>query len=170
MYLLDANVFITAANTYYALDIFPAFWSWLADAASNGVVGTLEHIRDEVTTGTDENLNDWMTTTTNLDLEPDDEAVSSMRQLANWAWNRPQYRDSAKLEFLDSPGLLPGCGCPRAWTCRRHAREVGPQLETSHPSDERTLLFAAAVRRPDPVTTRFPRAAPGDGRVPGAVE
>lgn len=27
--LLDANVFIEAKNTYYGLDLVPAFWDWL---------------------------------------------------------------------------------------------------------------------------------------------
>lgn len=29
MYLLDANVLITANNTYYPIDVVPEFWNWL---------------------------------------------------------------------------------------------------------------------------------------------
>ncbi|MHB9112955.1 MAG: DUF4411 family protein, partial [Thermoleophilia bacterium] len=35
-YLLDANVFIEAANRYYAFDLVPAFWQALIDHATNG--------------------------------------------------------------------------------------------------------------------------------------
>jgi Domain of unknown function (DUF4411) len=30
LYLLDANVLITARNRYYPIDTVPEFWSWLA--------------------------------------------------------------------------------------------------------------------------------------------
>ena len=29
LYLLDANILITAANTYYGISRVPEFWSWL---------------------------------------------------------------------------------------------------------------------------------------------
>lgn len=28
LYLLDANILITAANTYYGISQVPEFWSW----------------------------------------------------------------------------------------------------------------------------------------------
>jgi hypothetical protein len=34
LYLLDANVLITASNTYYPLDSVPEFWAWLAHQGS----------------------------------------------------------------------------------------------------------------------------------------
>lgn len=36
LYLLDANVLITANNSYYALDRVPEFWEWLADVGGRG--------------------------------------------------------------------------------------------------------------------------------------
>ncbi|WP_083819642.1 DUF4411 family protein [Pseudofrankia inefficax] len=38
MYLVDSDVLITAKNTYYAFDIVPAFWDWLARAHAAGQV------------------------------------------------------------------------------------------------------------------------------------
>lgn len=43
--LLDANVFITAKNSYYQMDIFPAFWSWLDDKAELGVLASTDSRR-----------------------------------------------------------------------------------------------------------------------------
>jgi hypothetical protein len=36
LYLLDANVLITAHNTYYPIDTVPEFWAWLADKGQAG--------------------------------------------------------------------------------------------------------------------------------------
>lgn len=35
-YVLDADVFMTAARSYYAFDVAPAFWHGLAREAANG--------------------------------------------------------------------------------------------------------------------------------------
>jgi hypothetical protein len=55
MYLLDANVLITAHNSYYPVDGVPEFWEWLAHQAETGVVKmpleTFEEVKDG---GTDE--------------------------------------------------------------------------------------------------------------------
>jgi hypothetical protein len=29
LFLFDANVLITASNTYYPIDLIPEFWSWV---------------------------------------------------------------------------------------------------------------------------------------------
>lgn len=50
LYLVDANVLITAHNLYYPVDTVPEFWAWLAFRAENGDVKmpieTYEEIRD----------------------------------------------------------------------------------------------------------------------------
>ncbi len=53
VYLLDANVIITAKDSYYAIDQVPEFWPWLVH---HGRVGNLKMPRetfDEVSPGTD---------------------------------------------------------------------------------------------------------------------
>ncbi len=35
-YLLDANTFIEAKNTYYGMDFCPAYWDWLDHANAAG--------------------------------------------------------------------------------------------------------------------------------------
>jgi hypothetical protein len=37
-YLLDANVFIQAKNSYYGFDICPAFWEWIDQKSAEGVI------------------------------------------------------------------------------------------------------------------------------------
>lgn len=53
MFLLDANVFIEAKNRYYAMDLVPAFWSWLEHAGSSGTIGSIAAVRDELVEGDD---------------------------------------------------------------------------------------------------------------------
>ena len=44
LYLLDANILITAANTYYGISQVPEFWSWLQHQ------GTLGHVKMPIET------------------------------------------------------------------------------------------------------------------------
>lgn len=52
LYLLDANVLITAHNTYYPTDRIPEFWSWTLHHAEKGNVKMPSQIFDEVKGGT----------------------------------------------------------------------------------------------------------------------
>lgn len=62
LYLLDANVLITAHNRYYPIDQVPEFWEWLCYQGSAGKVKIPLEIMDEVVGGTNENdlLFKWM--------------------------------------------------------------------------------------------------------------
>ncbi|HEY5209588.1 MAG TPA: DUF4411 family protein [Stellaceae bacterium] len=50
LYLLDANVLITANNSYYPLDAVPEFWEWLTHKCGMGdikmPIETFEEVRD----------------------------------------------------------------------------------------------------------------------------
>lgn len=50
LYLLDANVLITANRDYYSMEMVPVFWDWLLHMAELGHVKmpleTLEEVRD----------------------------------------------------------------------------------------------------------------------------
>ena len=51
LYLLDANVLITAYNSYYAIDQVPEYWEWLAYMGSQGRVKMPFEIFAEVKDG-----------------------------------------------------------------------------------------------------------------------
>jgi hypothetical protein len=59
LYLLDANILITAHRTWYALNRVPEFWLWLLHHAEAGRVKMPSEIYGEVENGTDE-LAHWM--------------------------------------------------------------------------------------------------------------
>jgi hypothetical protein len=69
LYLLDANVLITASNSYYPIDQVPEFWSWLQHQASSGNVKVPREVLDEVREGRKENdrLLDWISEDDNAD-------------------------------------------------------------------------------------------------------
>lgn len=51
LYLLDANVLITANNSYYAIDQVPEYWEWLAHMGRLGRVKMPFEIFEEVKDG-----------------------------------------------------------------------------------------------------------------------
>lgn len=62
LYLLDANVLITANAQYYAINAVPEFWSWLAHKGNNGEIKIPIENFEEVTEGrTDDPLYKWIT-------------------------------------------------------------------------------------------------------------
>jgi hypothetical protein len=103
MYLMDSNAFMEASRTYYGFDIAPGFWSWLADPALAGQVGSIEAVKDEITAGTGD-LVDWARARPASFWQPDtDETLAAMRELAAWVTAPArQYRQDAVDEFLDS--------------------------------------------------------------------
>jgi len=58
LYLLDANVFITAKNTYYPIDRVPEFWEWLIHQGEQGNIKIVQEVYDEIHGGND-NLSLW---------------------------------------------------------------------------------------------------------------
>ena len=83
LYLLDANVLITAQNKYYPIDRVPEFWEWLQHEASAGKVKMPREILDEVKAGRKEKdlLLDWMKVPENFKaLELDEDADMALVQ------------------------------------------------------------------------------------------
>ncbi|HXM40820.1 MAG TPA: DUF4411 family protein [Bryobacteraceae bacterium] len=69
LYLLDANVLITASNSYYPIDQVPEFWSWLQHQAVSGNVKVPLEVMEEVRAGRRDNdpLLDWISQDDNVD-------------------------------------------------------------------------------------------------------
>ncbi len=64
LYLLDANVLITANSTYYPLDQVPEFWSWVHHQAVLNRLKIPREIMDEIKAGRKDKdpLLDWICT------------------------------------------------------------------------------------------------------------
>jgi hypothetical protein len=62
LYLLDANITITANGTYYPIEQVPEFWSWLQHQGESGNVKMALEIMEEVKQGRkDDPLVKWIT-------------------------------------------------------------------------------------------------------------
>ena len=59
MHLLDANVLITAKNSYYALDRVSEFWEWLLHMGATHALKIPLEIIEEITGGADD-LAQWL--------------------------------------------------------------------------------------------------------------
>lgn len=60
LFIIDANVWISAHSETYAQDVFPGVWERLSKAASDGVVASPQEVIDEVA-GKDDAANAWVT-------------------------------------------------------------------------------------------------------------
>ncbi|MGB9029392.1 MAG: DUF4411 family protein [Acidobacteriaceae bacterium] len=65
LYLLDANVLITANSTYYPLDQIPEFWSWVHHQAESNRIKIPREIMEEIKAGRKDKdpLLDWISST-----------------------------------------------------------------------------------------------------------
>ncbi|SRR5258706_2744725 len=60
LYLLDANVLITAHNTYYPMNVVPEFWDWLIHNGLNNQVKIPLEMMEEIKAGHKDPLLDWI--------------------------------------------------------------------------------------------------------------
>jgi hypothetical protein len=69
LYLLDANILITANSSYYPIDQVPEFWSWLQHQGASGHVKIPLEVMEEVRAGRreDDPLLDWISEDENAD-------------------------------------------------------------------------------------------------------
>ncbi len=106
MRLLDTNVFITAKNLYYALDLVPAFWSWLEEQAHAENLASTDLVYQELKDGGDD-LADWVKKRRNLMFRVKShspEIACYVGSISEWAQSN-NYSSHAIAHFL-------GCADP----------------------------------------------------------
>ena len=102
MRLLDANVFITAKNSYYGLDLVPAFWTWLEQQAAAREIASTDMVYDELRAGSDE-LAEWVKDRRELifHIESTSAVVAGhVATLGSWAQGAG-YKQHVVEDFLD---------------------------------------------------------------------
>ncbi len=101
LYLLDANVLITAHNSYYSIEQVPEFWDWLRHQGENGHLKMPLEIIEEVKAGKDgDPLLDWIKNDANLDALRLEESVDStiLQRIVSTGY-APDLTDD-ELEFI----------------------------------------------------------------------
>lgn len=103
VYVLDANVFITAERQYYAFDLLPRFWEVLQELAERGVACSVDRVQDELERGKGE-LAEWAKTSAFNEAfvsTDDTDVISAYQDIMNWVNEQDQFKDEAKAEFAD---------------------------------------------------------------------
>ena len=102
-YILDADVFITAKNRYYAFDLCPGFWASVIHHHEAGRTYSIDRVRSELLVGRKtEDLVQWVINDLpgSFFLSVDEEAVAAAyTDVMLWVQQSPQYFDHAKAKF-----------------------------------------------------------------------
>ncbi len=102
-FLVDADVFISAKNRYYAFDICPGFWDSLIFYHRQGLVLSVDRVRGELLAGRrTEDLVVWVRNELpkGFFLEVDSEPVTTAyADIMLWSQRHPKYFDLAKAKF-----------------------------------------------------------------------
>ena len=136
MYLLDADVLITAKNRYYAFDIAPGFWDWLAPAHAANQGASIESVRAELLRGNDE-LARWAGEHSPFFRELDDATVHHFRPLAAWA-SAQKFSPSALAAFTGNQADFQLI----AFACEH--QHIVVTHERSHPEAKKRVMIPDA--------------------------
>ena len=133
LYLLDANVLITANSTYYPLDQIPEFWSWVHHQATSNRIKIPREIMEEIKAGRkdDDPLLDWICTPeieAALLLDEAVDAVLVQRVVATGY--APDLHDDEVEKIGRDPFLI-------AYALADSANRVVVTTEVSRPSTQR---------------------------------
>ena len=99
VYVLDANVFMTAHHDYYAPDLCPGFWECLEHYSRAGRLSSIDRVRSEILSP--DKLVEW------IKQAPSDlfrssaqhEVVKVFSQMQTWVQGNAQFLSQAKDEF-----------------------------------------------------------------------
>ncbi|MBN1863545.1 MAG: DUF4411 family protein, partial [Victivallales bacterium] len=102
-FILDADVFIAAKNSYYAFAICPGFWDSLIHHQSVRNLFSIDRVKSELLAGRKtEDLVQWVKkkVPSSFFMETGDQAVAdAYGQVMLWAQRNSQYLDQAKAKF-----------------------------------------------------------------------
>lgn len=131
LHLFDANVLITASNTYYTLDGVPEFWEWVDHQATNGHIKIPVEMLEEILAGSkkDDPLLDWMKGHKDvLRLEENVDAALVNRVVTEGY--APDLTDDELIEVGQDPFLI-------AYALAKPAERIVVTVEVSSPSKKR---------------------------------
>jgi Domain of unknown function (DUF4411) len=131
LYLLDANIPITANSNYYPIDQVPEFWEWLQYQGERGNVKIPLEIMEEIRQGRDEDpLVEWIErpeTQAALLFQETVDAALVQRTVAAYA---PDLTDSELLQVGNDPFLI-------AYALAKPTNRCVVTIEVSRPSTRR---------------------------------
>ncbi len=103
LYVIDADVFITAKNRYYAFDICPGFWKGVIRRHLDGRVISVDRVRSELLAGREtEDLVQWVKRDLPVSFfrGVNEAAVAAKyTEVMMWAQRSTRFMDAAKAKF-----------------------------------------------------------------------
>ncbi|HMU65523.1 MAG TPA: DUF4411 family protein [Cellvibrionaceae bacterium] len=108
MYLLDANTYIAAHNTYYAPDFCPAYWDWLDNQFSQGHVFSVNMVYQELA-GKNDALSKWVKARKKHFLPENDDATQEhFKRIMEYVYALPHKNPANVASFAEGadPWLL----------------------------------------------------------------
>ena len=97
-YLLDANVFIHAADRIYPITEFPGYWDWMRLQAETGGLAIVAAVREELASP---EVSDWADSLPdNAFRTPDDATDQASTMISEWLYLQPRFTEPAREEFL----------------------------------------------------------------------
>ena len=102
VFVLDANVLIDPARSYYAFDLVPAFWRLMVGLAKSGRIESIDRVHTELQRGNDD-LADWAGRDfADAFARTDTPAVvQAYARVMQWMEAARQYRTAARTEFAN---------------------------------------------------------------------
>lgn len=101
-YVIDANIFMQAARTYYSFDIAPRFWEALVEYGNDNKIVSIDKVFQEIKLG-DDKLKEWAINDFKFfDTTQTMEIIKCFGELSQWAESQTHYTRAAKDEFMDT--------------------------------------------------------------------
>jgi hypothetical protein len=100
-YVLDANTFIAARQSYYGFDICPGFWRALIRQHDAKRVCSIDKVKSELLAGHDK-VTEWVRSTapdTFFKKTADKRVGDAFADMVNWVLSQAQFTSDAKAEF-----------------------------------------------------------------------
>ena len=144
MYVLDTNVFIDAANAYYAFDLAPGYWDFLVQLFDSHHAVSIKSVYDELDDASDDDpLKAWVKQNRQHFLAPDSRVVSCYQRVSAWAIGN--HQQSAVNEFLEGRGLLDRSACAGQSMGGRHSRKICTDIEETNQDSRRMRCMWGGV-------------------------
>jgi len=111
VYVLDANVFITAHRTYYSFDIAPGFWKALLKYAESGNIISIDKVENELYKGHDpknSKMPDKLAIWAKEKFKPyfkstaTEDVIKEYKEIVQWVSENNYYSQAVKNEFASS--------------------------------------------------------------------
>ena len=97
-YLLDANVFIHAANGRYRMSEFPGYWYWMELLAKIGTLASVSAVREELKSP---DVSDWADSLpASVFRQPDSTVSNAVLDVSQWVKTQTRFTLTAKHAFL----------------------------------------------------------------------